>query len=736
MKRPAETPGGELTAQRLGRATWYPQRAVTAGEVGQWTLTLTVGSYGIDEGGTIKVAQRFASDWEVPQFDRPSEQGYTTLRTSGDAKLRARYDRKGHVRPYMRCLVVDVYDGSLAPGDTVTIVFGDQSEGSPGIRAQSFQESAHEILVCVDPTNACLVRELPDSPVFPIVPGPPQSVFCVVPSDGSVGEVVPVFCHGRDQWGNPCSLDAEKLDAPVWQGTTDVAVVQGDGRLRLQRPGTGCVVVAYAGELYRSNPIMIHDPAQDAPNARPLRRHYWGDLHAQTDATVGTGTEEEYFRFGRDEARLDFISHQGNDFQMTDDDWERLNRVTRQFHVDHRYVVFPGYEWSANTPAGGDRNVFFRREGYPIIRSSHWQIPETVEDQRTPAHPANVFFERIRQHVPLDDVLVASHVGGRYADIRRYLDAELAPLVEVVSCWGVFEWMLFDAFEREARVGVMCNSDGHKGRPGDEGPGAGEFGIASGLTCVLADELTRDAVFDALKQRRCYGTSGPRILLDVEVDGAAMGAEIQSTGEVNVAATTVGVAGIDSLELFAGRERLDQVRPPAFENLAGSRRLRIMWGGSRIRGRGRRAHWDGTLHIEGNSIEAVELVSFDSPADGIVSRSDREIQFRSRTTGDLDGLDLILKQAQTGRIAWETPLGTLEADLGQLGDGRVSRSFGGLDLRCYVEWYPDDLGAVPTALAGQWTVRLNQPWTPLWLKVTQVDGHMAWSSPVYVKCDG
>jgi hypothetical protein len=79
----------------------------------------------------------------------------------------------------------------------------------------------------------------------------------------------------------------------------------------------------------------------------------------------------------------------------------------------------------------------------------------------------------VRKHVPLDRVLLGSHVGGRYADIKLYFDQELGPLVELVSCWGVFEWMLWDAFDCGYIVGIMCNSDGHKGRPGAEGPGRG-----------------------------------------------------------------------------------------------------------------------------------------------------------------------------------------------------------------------------------------------------------------------
>ena len=47
------------------------------------------------------------------------------------------------------------------------------------------------------------------------------------------------------------------------------------------------------------------------------------------------------------------------------------------------------------------------------------------------------------------------------------------------------------------KVGFVANSDGHKGRPGASHPGPSTFGAYGGLTCVLAESLTRDAVFDA-----------------------------------------------------------------------------------------------------------------------------------------------------------------------------------------------------------------------------------------------
>ena len=711
---------------RLGVVNLDPAGAVRAGQVGSWRIAYTVGAYGVDEGGTIKVAQRFASDWEVPQFDDPAAQGYTTATTTGDAKLAIRYEPKGHERPWMKCIVIDIYDGNLVEGDVVYITLGDTSGGSPGIRAQTFQESAHEFRVLVDHTNACLARRVPTSPVFPIGPGAPVAVVCLLPSVAQVGQPVEIFLRGDDEWGNPTDLpDGIEL---TWEGSGDARF---DGlQLVLGAPGEGRVVAHWRGDGFTSNPLC-------ASATLPDLRHYWGDLHAQSDATVGTGDEVEYFTFGRDRARLDFASHQGNDFQMTDEDWTRLNEVVARFNQEGRFVVFPGFEWSGNSGAGGDRNVFYLEEGLPIIRSSHWQIPHVLENELSPAHPVDRLFQKLRERVDPRKVLLASHVGGRYAQIRNpaFFDVELGPIVEVASCWGVFEWLLWDAFDEGYMVGVMCNSDGHKGRPGSEGPGAGQFGIQGGLTCVLAEELSRSAVFKALKRRRCYGTTGPRIALWFTADGQPMGSHIKVSGAVNLLARAVGTSPLEALQLYRGRSLVAEVLPEAFRTLGNSRRIRLSWGGSRIRGRGRRVIWDGAIQMDGVRILRAETFAFDSPADGIVHADDRRVRFRSRTTGDTDGIDLWIEQKNHGRLTFTSPVGEISVDLAQLGDAPVHEEVGGLDTHLSVRRYPENPTAHAIDLDETVVVEEGGP-TPYFVKVIQVDGHMAWSSPVYLGSGG
>lgn len=707
---------------RLGEITISPADAVVAGSLGSWTLTYTVGSYGIDSGGQLKIAFPLVTDWEVPQFDEPTASGYTTVVTDGAAKLGVSWQPKGYVRPWTSCIVIDIYDGSLDPGDTITIVLGDTMQGSPGMRAQTYQETRFELRTLVDPTNGCDPRRIPTSPQFSVIADEMASLVCLLPSQGLVNEPIAIFVKGEDRWRNPTPAPSNVSYEWIGDGTATIR----DGKLTLSESGTGYLRATVGGFSCRSNPITIV-PQQS------IYQKFWGDLHAQTKETVGTGSEDEYFTFGRDWAHLDIMSHQGNDFQIRDEFWQHINETTRKFHDEGNFVVFPGYEWSANSPAGGDHNVIYRNEGQPILRSSHWLVPEVPETDLSPANPADQFFAKLKGAVPLEDVLVCAHVGGRYANIRRYFDQDLVRLVELVSCWGVFEWMLWDAFDKGYIVGVMCNSDGHHGRPGAEGSGMAEFGIANGLTCVLAESLTRDAVFDALTSRRCYGTTGARIALDFTANGHPMGSMLANPPKsIACSATVTGTAPLESLQLFQGKEVIREVRPAVFADLTRSNHLRISWQGSRERGRQRRVTWDGEIRIKGCQIEAATLFSFDVPADGITAQTAQSIAFRSRTTGDRDGLDLVLDDASEGTLHFDSAVGTATVDLAGLtqAEPRQVFDFGGVDMQLVVERYPSDVETLSLSLTETIAPPADEL-TPYFVKATQVDGEMAWSSPIY-----
>jgi hypothetical protein len=479
----------------------------------------------------------------------------------------------------------------------------------------------------------------------------------------------------------------------------------------------------------------------------PLRR-YWGDLHGQSGETIGMGSAEDYFRYARDAAFIDMVGHQGNDFQITDAFWATLNELTAAFDAPGKFVCLPGYEWSGNTGMGGDRNILYRREGRPIRRSSHILVQgETSTDA---IYTADALFRALEG----EDAIVIAHVGGRYADVKYAHDGRLERAVEVHSTWGTFEWILHDAFEQGYRVGVVCHSDDHKGRPGATRPGASSFGAVGGLTCYFMPELTRDALFEALRQRHHYGTTGTRIFIDLrgafdqpvvrfsgdpllgpaqglQVTRATMGDIVRpGRAPMRLAAEVIGTAPVERVDVLHGTEVAATFR--AYKAADLGRRVRVLWQGAEYRGRGRETLWNGKLNVSGNRIARFAPVNFLNPERKVVeTQAGAALAWTSVTTGNLAGIDLWLDDARGGTLAIETNVVSGTVELASLADNIIAFDGGGLGRRLSVYRLPE--ADWSRSLSLEHTVQFSGGADlPVYLRVTQADGNQAWTSPIYL----
>jgi hypothetical protein len=83
------------------------------------------------------------------------------------------------------------------------------------------------------------------------------------------------------------------------------------------------------------------------------------------------------------------------------------------------------------------------------------------------------------------------------------------------------------ALELGWRIGFTGGGDDHTAHPGDEVyHGVEPWRYKAGLMAVHAAENTRDALWQAMWNRRCYATTGARIILDWSLEGRPMGAEL------------------------------------------------------------------------------------------------------------------------------------------------------------------------------------------------------------------
>ncbi|MBN2408276.1 MAG: DUF3604 domain-containing protein, partial [Candidatus Aminicenantes bacterium] len=109
---------------------------------------------------------------------------------------------------------------------------------------------------------------------------------------------------------------------------------------------------------------------------------------------------------------------------------------------------------------------------------------------------------------------------------------------------------IHDGLERGMRWGFVGGGD-HGGRQ---------------LTAVFAPSLNRQALFDSLRSRRVYATSGEKMLMDIRVNGRFMGEEFTlEEGDREIRIKVIGTAPIVQVDLFRNGRVIRQWNPNARE---------------------------------------------------------------------------------------------------------------------------------------------------------------------------
>ncbi|OED38570.1 hypothetical protein AB833_19190 [Chromatiales bacterium (ex Bugula neritina AB1)] len=611
----------------------------------------------------------------------------------------------------------------------------------------------------VDPIATYNFQTLAVQPAIEIVPGAAETWVAVIPSICEINKPFTLRIKVEDTWGNPTNKAKARLYIKVRGNIKNLPEHIDINPGKFAHEITGLVVdeegdfdivlsTADGTLLTKSNPARAME--------KPTLKYYWADLHGQSDETLGTNSAADYFSFGRDMAFLDACAHQGNDFQMTESFWQDLNQVTAEFNEPGRYVTLPGYEWSGNTALGGDRNVYFPAEGRTMRRSSHALI-ESQHDIDTDCHTAAELFESFAKHNEWD-VICFAHCGGRYADITMAHDGRFEKSVEVHSAWGTFEWLVQDAFKCGYRVGIIGNSDGHKGRPGASYPGAGWFGAVGGLTCYIMPDLSRETLIDSIKSRHHYATNGGpsgRIIMDLSAtfeqpgtvyqDDPALFANSQGvisseammgdivhlpSGDLQLSLSVTAASPVRRIDLFNGLDHLECHRPYSAEDLGS--RIGVLWEGAEYRGRFRSVVWDGTARFDIAKVSSTQAINFFNRDKTLEVSDESIVKWQSVTTGNFAGFIATLQDGMKGSIEIDTPLVKETIALDAIGlEDTVLDASATLPRALRLFRLPDENPNTSVAFEQRLSPLAGRD-NPYYVRVTLEDGTQAWTSPVYI----
>jgi hypothetical protein len=342
-------------------------------------------------------------------------------------------------------------------------------------------------------------------------------------------------------------------------------------------------------------------------------------------------------------------------------------------------------------------------------------------------------------------------------------DPELERLAEIYSMHGTFEWFGNRYLRNGYEVGFVGASDDHRAQPGAP---HGLFRLpiagAGGLAAVLAPEREPDAIFDALRTRSVYATSGARILLDARLNGKPMGTRQPDARERNIECRVSGTAPIDRIDVVRNGEIVFSrhyltapltAEPWVMLGLESSSDVYPIAGTDSPRPYRR---WKGMLEVEGARVTEVLGAGLDNVILDqleVDPTSPNRVRFNILTRGRRDAVLLKLVGASSGttfrveleptkeeglgrpdtiRPAADLPAESLTLPFVELADGRLERELqvGRNTDRVTIEIVDRDAAVDRdfeyTDMEGV------QPGDYYYVRVTQLDSGKAWSSPFWV----
>lgn len=497
---------------------------------------------------------------------------------------------------------------------------------------------------------------------------------------------------------------------------------------------------------------------------------YWGDLHSHCNMSYGYGSLTRAYTVARQQ--LDFCSVTGHalwpdmpsdrnryayiiafhseGFAKLAANWGEFCRITADAHTPGSFVAFPSYEW--HSIEHGDYNVYLPTEGGRIV------------DGAAPADlAANLG----------DALLLPHHIGygpGHRGINWRSFDGSRSPAVEIYSGHGgseregapfpmyhtmgprCHEGLASTGLREGHRFAFTAGTDHHAGYPGSYG---------NGRTAIIADKLTQDSLWTALRNRRCYAVTGDKILIDLRLADAEMGDVIRKPLRATVECRVVGEDVLDRVDLIRNDRiirrftRADGWPPAASPGTTERYKIRVEWGwgpkDNRVAWNGEVRLSDGTIHRVEPYFRGDEVLAPSPETDGTIDEDriphellgwdDHHAEWRSETGGNS-----MPTVAGTSSLVLEldaTPSASLEFLVnGVRFSHAISELVGGSRSTLMRGWLSEAIlvhRAVPESLYSL-DFQLDAPppqsdGTPAYyyVRVAQENEQWAWSSPIWVE---
>ena len=252
---------------------------------------------------------------------------------------------------------------------------------------------------------------------------------------------------------------------------------------------------------------------------------YFGQLHAHTDISNGAGSVEEAFQYASQVDGLDFFAVTDHSDSFDNADMGAIDADGADISADWA----AGKQVAASVTNGDFVGLFGFEMTWPedkqlghisTFNTPGWQTRDQADFENVPTALENYY--RALASVP-GSVSQFNHPDTVHGDFERFdhyspqYDAAVS-LLEVAGEDGVVDCEYYDlALDKGWHIAPTNNQNNHNGQWGD---------ASDARTVVLAKDLTEEALYAAMKDRRVYATQDSDLAIYYELNGTVMGSII------------------------------------------------------------------------------------------------------------------------------------------------------------------------------------------------------------------
>ncbi|UCG46071.1 MAG: DUF3604 domain-containing protein [Phycisphaerales bacterium] len=335
---------------------------------------------------------------------------------------------------------------------------------------------------------------------------------------------------------------------------------------------------------------------------------FWGDFHDHTDISVcnrrGNPPGHDLFANLRDIEKLDFCALTDHGYNFDEPQWAFNAEQTRNNHDPGRFVTFLAEEWtsSRNPPAEGGIMNRYGHHNLIFLNPYHSKFYDSFDGDISPAE----LWKQLKGHeficIPHQLADWKGKGKGNPPKDWSYVNERLQPVAEIFQARQSYEYLgcprqsptgapfkgnyLQDAWAAGIIIGVIASPD--------HGGGSGKVGL-------WAEQLTRRSIFDAVRARHTFGTSGAKMSLFFGAGAAMMGDKVKRPdGPIGFRVKALALRPVKELVIFRNNQIVHRVEPnrKGFElSWTDSDPLRVdlVWYYARIRAEDDELAWSSPI---------------------------------------------------------------------------------------------------------------------------------------------